>query len=266
MKKIVIATLILFFATNIYAQNGKSKKQVRKENRKEKVAAMVKLEEEGVIVNKKHFLSAVKLTNDGLGGFVEKGIAQSVGKALLFQLEITERFHPKEQKQTNIYTNGAGPYKYGKIINFYPVKLGVQQQILLGNKGNRNGLSLTANFGGGISLGLERPYLLGFDEVVNNARQLVYKKYSQDTIAFLNGSNITGPSFTKGFNMIKLNPGLYVKSGLRFDYGAYNELISAVEVGLTAEFYSRKVQQMAQIDGKNLFFGAYVALLFGKRK
>ncbi len=264
MKKIVLAIVILFFAANSFAQKVKSKKQVRRENRKEKVAAMVKQEEEGVIVNKKHFLSAVKLTNDGFGGFIEKGIAQSINKSLLFQLELTERLHPKEQKQFNL--TGVGPYKYGKINYFYPVKLGVQQQILLGNKGNRNGVSVTGNFGGGLSLGLVRPYLLGFDTLVNNVREIKYKSYSQDTVAFLNGSNAAGPGFGKGFNKMTVNPGLYAKAALRFDYGAYNEIISAIEVGVTTEFYSKKVQQMAKIEGKNFFFGAYVALLFGKRK
>ena len=266
MKKIVLAFVILLFTANCFAQKEKSKKQIRRENRKEKVTAMVKQEEEGVIVNKKHFLSAIKLTNDGFGGFIEKGIAQSIGKALLFQLELTERFHPKEQKQTFLTPSGVISFKYGKINYFYPVKLGVQQQILLGNKGNRNGISVTGNFGGGLSLGLERPYLLGFDTVINNVRQIQYKKYSEDTTAFLNGSNIAGPGFGKGFNKMKVNPGLYVKAALRFDYGAYNEIISAIEVGITTEFYSKKVQQMAKIEGKNLFFGAYVSLLFGKRK
>lgn len=267
MKKIVIAVVILFFATNTFAQKEKSKKQQRRENRKEKVDALVKQEEEGVIVNKKHFLSAIKLTNDGFGGFIEKGMAQSKSKALLFQLELTERIHPKEQKQTFATTGGGGiSFKYGKINFFYPVKLGVQQQILLGNKGNRNGVSVTANFGGGLSLGLTRPYLLGFDSVSNNVRQTIYKSYSQDTIGFLNGSNSTGPGFGKGFNKMTVNPGLYLKAGLRFDYGAYNEIISAIEVGVTTEFYSKKVLQMAKIEGKNMFFGAYVALLFGKRK
>jgi hypothetical protein len=265
MKKIVLVISISFLATNLFAQKEKSKKEVKRENRREKVAQMVKLEEEGVIVNKKHFLTAAKLTNDGYGGFIEKGIAQSVKRALLFQLELTERFHPKEQKQINRSGLG-GQYKYGKINNFYPVKLGVQQQILLGNKGNRNGLSVTTNFGGGLSLGLERPYLLGFDTLINGAREINYKQYSQDTIAFLNGSNIAGPGFGKGFNKIKVNPGLYLKGAVRFDYGAYNEIISAIEVGITTEFYSRKFQQMAKIDGKNLFFGAYVSVLFGKRK
>lgn len=266
MKKIVLAIVILFFTTNTFAQKEKSKKQVRRENRKEKVDALIKQEEEGVIVNKKHFLSAIKLTNDGFGGFIEKGLAQSKSKALLFQLELTERFHPKEQKQTYNTPNGGISFKYGKINFFYPVKLGVQQQILLGNKGNRNGVSVTGNFGGGLSLGLVRPYQLGFDTVINNIRQTIYKSYSQDSTGFLNVTNNTGPGFGKGFNKITVSPGLYVKAGLRFDYGAYNEIISAIEVGVTTEFYSKKVQQMARLEGKNLFFGAYVALLFGKRK
>ena len=136
MKKIVFALLILFFTTNTFAQKTKSKKEERREKRREKVTALVKQEEEGVIVNKKHFVSAVKLTNDGYGGFIEKGLAQSINKTLLFQLELTERFHPKELKQFNM--NGAGPYKYGKVNFVYPIKLGVQQQINLGNKGNKN--------------------------------------------------------------------------------------------------------------------------------
>ena len=262
MKKIVFALLILVFNVNTFAQ--KSKREERREKRKEKVTALVKQEEEGVIVNKKHFVSAIKLTNDGYGGFVEKGLAQSINKTLLFQLEITERFHPKELKQFNLV--GVGPYKYGKTNFMYPIKLGVQEQINLGNKGNKNGVSVTANFGGGLSLGLLRPYLLGFDTLINGVREVKYLSYGEDSVKFLNGSNVAGPGFGRGFNMIKVNPGIYLKAALRFDYGAYNEQVSAIEVGLTTEFYSKKIQQVAKNKEQNFYFGAYIALLFGKRK
>ena len=262
MKKIVFTLLILFFTSSTFAQ--KSKKEERREKRKERIIAMVKQEEEGVIANKKHFVSGIKITTDGYGGFLEKGLAQSVNKSLLFQLEITEKFHPKELKQFNL--NGAGPYKYGKTNFVYPIKLGMQQQILLGNKGNKNGVSVTANFGGGISLGLLRPYLLGFDTVINNANEIKYLSYADDSIKFLNGSNIAGPGFGRGFNKIKVNPGIYLKAALRLDYGAYNEQVSAIEVGVTTEFYGKKIQQMAKNKEQNFYFGAYVSLLFGKRK
>jgi hypothetical protein len=65
---------------------------------------------------------------------------------------------------------------------------------------------------------------------------------------------------------LKLTPGLYVKPGLRFDYGRFNDLVSAIEVGVAAEFYSKKVPQMLYNKEKQFFFSAYFALLFGKRK
>ncbi len=259
MKKIIFSFVIIAISFSVCAQ--KSKKEERREKRKERITMMVKQEEEGVIVNKKHFLGGIKLTSDGYGGFIEKGIAQSIKRSLLFQLEITERKHPKEEKQFNNLPI-ADSYIYGKTNFFYPVKLGVQEQFLLGNKGNKNGVSVTGNVGGGIALGLLRPYLLSFDSLGS----LVYKSYDDNNNRFLSGSNIGGPSFGTGFNKLKVIPGAYLKTGLRFDYGAYNEMVSAIEVGITAEFYSKKIQQMALNKENNFFFGAYFSILFGRRK
>ena len=245
-------------------QKTKSSKEERREKRKDRITAMIKLEEEGVIVNKKHFVGGIKLNSDGYGGFLEKGIAQSVKRSLLFQLDISERKHPKELKQINRRT-GAGPYIYGKINFLYPVKLGVQEQFLLGNKGNKNGVSVTANIGGGITLGLLRPYLLGYDSAGTQIfRGLTSNK--NDSSRFINDDPISGPSLGTGFNKLKVNPGAYAKAAFRFDYGKYNEVVSGLEVGVTAEFYSKKIAQMVYSKENNFFFSAYIALIFGKRK
>ena len=74
------------------------------------------------------------------------------------------------------------------------------------------------------------------------------------------------PNLGKGWNHLKLSPGLYAKPGVRFDYGKYNEMVTALEVGVIAEFYAKKVPQMVDNKHKQFFFSAYVALLFGKRK
>jgi hypothetical protein len=265
MKKIIFSLVILSLSAGAFAQQKtKSSKEERREKRKERVNAMMKLEEEGVITNKKHFLGGVKLTSDGYGGFIEKGIAQSVKRSILFQLDISERKHPKETKQIN-QNNGAGPYVYGKINFFYPVKLGVQEQFLLGNKGNKNGVSVTCNVGGGISLGFLRPYLLGYD----SAGAQIFRGLTpnrNDSLRFINDDPISGPSLGTGFNKLKMTPGAYAKAALRFDYGKYNEVVSGLEVGVTAEFYSKKIPQMIFSKENNFFFSAYVAILFGKRK
>ena len=114
----------------------------------------------------------LKLTSDGYGGFFEMGRAQSVNRGLLFQLDITERKHPKENKQS-VFSNTT-PEIFGKINFFYPVKLGVQKQFLFGNKGNKNGVSITGNIGGGFIAGLLRPYMVQVEK--NN--ELVYIQYN----------------------------------------------------------------------------------------
>ena len=69
-----------------------------------------------------------------------------------------------------------------------------------------------------------------------------------------------------GWKHLKVTPGLYAKPALRFDYGRYNELVSAIEVGVTGEFYSKKIPQMFINKEKQFFFSAYFTVMFGKRK
>ncbi|HPH85217.1 MAG TPA: hypothetical protein PLC48_07135 [Ferruginibacter sp.] len=262
MKKIFLMCISIILLSPVMAQDDKKeKKKNKREERKQRINAIVKQEEEGVIKYRKHLAFGLKLTTDGYGGFVEVARAQSVKKALLFQLDIAERKHPKEEKIQGLY-NAATPFIYGKINFFYPVKLGVQQQFLLGNKGNKNGVSITANAGGGLIVGLLRPYKV---EVIKNGEQAFAGYESEDSLLFLQGP-IGGPNFGTGWNELKVTPGGYLKSSVRFDYGKYNEMVSALEVGISGEFYSKKIPQMIYQTPKQFFFSAYIALIFGKRK
>ena len=263
MKKLLICIAAVAISFSVQAQQPKkSSKQTRKDQKRAKINAQIKAEEEGVIAYKKHFVFGLKLTTDGYGLSFEKGYAKSVKKATLFQLEITERKHQKEEKQSNP-SAPTSPLIYGKINYFYPVKLGVQKQFLLGNKSNKNGVSVTANVGGGISLGLLRAY----EVEVDKAGERVFVRYdSPDSLLFRNGPYYGGPSLGKGWNGMKIIPGFYLKPGVRFDYGRYNDLVAAIEVGVTAEYYTKKIPQMLDNKENSFFFGAYIAVLFGKRK
>ena len=259
MRKILIVFIAVFISIHSF---GQETKKARQEQKRAHVNELIKQEEEGVITYKKSFAFGAKLTTDGYGVFFELGRASSVKKALLYQLEISERKHIKEEKQNSYYSNSV-PFIYGKENFFYPVKLGVQQQILLGNKSNKNGVAVTANYGGGISMALLRPYYVQ----VQNGNGVTYIKYnSADSAQFLSGTIFGGPDLGKGWNELTVTPGLYAKTALRFDYGSYNEIISAIEVGLTGEFYTKRIPQMVYNKEKQFFFGGYVAIIFGKRK
>ncbi len=261
MKKILLIVITVIMVLPVMAQE--TRKSSKKEIRRQRINEIVKQEEEGVIKYKKHTAFGIKLTTDGYGGFLEIGRGRSVKSALLFQLDIAERKHPKDHKQ-QIYSN-TSPEIFGKINFFYPVKLGVQKQFLFGNKGNKNGVSITGNVGGGFIIGLLRPYMVEVEK--NGERVFVQYNSADSTDYFLEpATHIGGPGFGTGWKYMKVTPGLYVKPALRFDYGKYNEMVSAVEVGLAAEFYTKKIPQIVYLKQKQFFFSAYVSIMFGRRK
>lgn len=258
MRTVYLILVILFLSPSVFAQINIETRDQKRTHIEPKIVKP----EEGVIVFNKSFAGGPKITSDGYGAFLEWGRSSTDRTAWLFQIDFSERKHSKEEKIRRFYNTGR--FIFGKVNFFYPLKLGVQQQLLLGNKGNKNGVQVTANYGGGIALGLLRPYYV---QVPGSGGNLKYIKYnSADSTEFLNGQIYNGPTFTKGWDELSVVPGAYVKTALRFDYGAYNELIAALEVGVTAEYYTKGIQQLVYNDPKQFFFGAYFALVFGKRK
>jgi hypothetical protein len=258
--------IILFFILCLIGFSGiaqKSKKE-RREEKKQRINALIRQEEEGVIAHRKHTAFGLKLTTDGYGGFLEIGRAKSVKSAMLYQLEISERKHLKEEKQSGEFTSTV-PFIYGKQNFVYDVKIGVQHQMLLANKSNKNGVSISANFGGGINMALLRPYYV---QVFDSPNSTTFIKYdSPDSSLFLNNfAIIGGPNFGKGWGELKVNPGFYAKGAVRFDYGKYNEMVSAIEVGVGLDFYTKKLAQMVYVNQRQTFLNAYIALVFGQRK
>jgi len=268
MRKLFFIFLAIATTPTLFAQQTKAEK---KQEKQQKINALIQQDEEGVVTYTKSTAFGFKLVNDGYGGFLEIGRAKSVKKSLLFQLDISERRNIKEEKQTD--PQYAGPALiFGKINYFYPVKLGVQQQFLLGNKNNKNGVSITGNLGGGISIAFLRAYYINIYDTSNSTFQRRAIKYdSPDSTLFISNNDLyylqaTGPTIGQGWGDLKLTPGAYAKAALRFDYGRYNEVISAIEVGVTAEFYAKKIPQLAEVDPQQYFLNAYVSIVFGKRK
>jgi hypothetical protein len=254
-----------FVVTVGYSQN-KDLKQQKKAERREKINNMINKEEEGAIIFQKQTVFGIKLNTDGYGMFLEMGRMKTSRQSNLYSLELGERKHSKEERISTITGSYlSNPYIYGKINNFYYAKLGYAQQRLIGNKGNKNGVAISAIYGGGLSVGLLKPYYLKVSSPQGAVRDVKYNK--NDSVFLDNPGYIAGSSgFSKGFGEMKLTPGVYTKTALRFDYGRYNELVSAIEVGLNLEFYSRKMPVMLLQKERQLFFNAYAAIEFGRRK
>ncbi len=245
-------------------------KMQKKAEKREKINQLIKQEEEGALIFQKQSAWGFKFNTDGWSGFYEKGKYKTITKTNLFWFEFGERKAKKEEKVPTLSTNQGfvvfSSYIYGKQNNFYYTKFGFGQQILIGSKGNKNGVAVSGIYGGGLSLGLLKPYYVEIENPFGSGKRQEIKYNNNDSL-FLDPTIIIGKGgLGKGLNEIQFVPGAFARTAIRFDYGKYNEILSALEVGLNAEFYSKAMPILVLHEPKSFFFNAYISIVFGKRK
>lgn len=265
MKKYILASFILILSNSVNAQDSTArasdKKEDRRTEKRQRINAMIKQEEEGVLSYRKQSAFGLQLRTNGYGFFYELGRAKTPRFTNLYMLEITEIKDTKEDKQSGTGGFLSNPLIYGKINNFYQGKLGFGQQYIFGQKGNKNGIAVMGIYQAGLSLGVLKPYYVSVSD--NGTEKDI--KYEDDNALFLEQAQ-SGSGFSKGWNELEFEPGVFVKGALRFDFGRYNEQIQAIQIGLSLEGYSKKIPIMALNDGERLFFQGHLAFLFGRRK
>jgi hypothetical protein len=221
-----------------------------------------------------------RLNTDGWSLFGERGsIRSEEGKnadmfndVRIFQLEFSEHKHPKEIKQSPSDQSGgqARGLIYGKINNFYALKLGYGLRKMIAGKPEPNTVSIHWANTIGLAIGMEKPYYVdGFLRQDNGTAPVAATfKYSDETREdFTDLNYLTGSAgFTKGIGEIKVVPGLHFKSALHFDFAASRKTALAVETGFNVEYYSRPIVLMANQDSQSLFANLFASFQFGRRK
>lgn len=268
MKRYILAILFIATGLNVWAQDSASKtsrpiRNNQKIEKRERINSILKQEEEGNLAFTRQTAFGVQLRTNGYGAFLEIGRRKTPRWTDTYTLEIDEIKSHKEQKVSGTQSFFGNSFIYGKANNFYQAKLGYGRQYILGQKGNRNGVAVIGTFQGGLSLGFLKPYYVqaldstGLDRTIS---------YYQDSATFVSNEVYGSGGFTKGFSELKFRPGLYLKTALRFDFGKFNETISAIEIGVSVEAYAQKVLIMVYNPEKQLFLQGHVAFVFGRRK
>jgi hypothetical protein len=275
----VIGGVVALFLGLLAVAKAQSPATIKKDEKREKQAAkkerinqLIKQEEEGAIIYEKQNIFGVKLYNDGWAGFYEKGVHKTVNLTNLYSVEIGERKAAKEQRISK--SDGTGfflnrPLIYGKQNNFYFMKLGIGQSYLIGGKGNRNGVAVSAVYAGGVSLGFLKPYYVDVvDPISRQASTIRWQgNNSRGDTLFLDPAALEGGAGVfKGFGDMKIKPGLHARGSVRFDYGRYNELVSAIEAGINVEYYFSSMPIMLLNEEKKFFANVFIAFEFGRRK
>ncbi|MBP6625548.1 MAG: hypothetical protein KA198_10275 [Chitinophagaceae bacterium] len=196
-------------------------------------------------------------------------------KTYFYKLEIGELRHPREQRQSFDLQSFNGKvsksFVFGKQNSLYVIRGSYGLKRYYSEKAKERGLAVGTTFSVGPTLGLLKPYYLELiRRQIDNpvAINIVAEKYSESNKSlFLDTDAIYGGTgLTKGWGEIKVSPGVHFKSALLLDWGAFDEMIKSVEIGVMADLFLRPVPIMVTQDNSPLFLNFYLNLQLGKRK
>ncbi|MEL6986960.1 MAG: hypothetical protein AAGK97_03940, partial [Bacteroidota bacterium] len=131
--------------------------------------------------------------------------------------------HPKEYRQNANFQSSLSIFKnsnafvFGKQNTLYTLRGGIGEKRYLSEKAKRRGISLGLNYGGGISLGIVKPYFLDLIRFEDDGTTdfLSSESYNEDNAElFTDLTRIFGSSkWTRGFGQLNVVPGFYGKFG-----------------------------------------------------
>jgi len=247
----------------------------------------------GVVYNKEFTVDA-RLHTNGIALAANIAKIQTYYKTTYYHIEIGELKHPKEYRYSRDLNSGnfnqnSSSFVYGKQNSFFVLRGGYGTKRYFSEKARRKGLAIGINYEFGPSLGILKPYYLKVrsGDFGNGPRDL---KFSQEEAAsFLDADGVFGYSgFSKGLLEVSVIPGGNAKFGVHFDWGAFDEYVKAVEVGIMADFYFQKIPIMVDeasfevdrdvnnqpiifdivpqdVRNRPFFINLYVSLQLGKR-
>ena len=259
--------LLLFCCCSVFCLQGQETFQPRPLNAGQQVG----------LVYDREVSSDIRLHTNGFAFALNFGRIKTYYKTKYYQFEIGELKHPKEIRNPfndNVGSRGSGSsFIYGKRNNLYVVRAGLGTKRYFSEKAKKRGIAVGASYEFGPTLGLLKPYHLTLSYRVdspNGEEMEVTEAYSEANHAlFTDHSAIVGAAgFTKGFNGLKIRPGVHAKGGLHFALGAFDEVIKAFEAGFMFDYFFTEVPIMVPLENnenKSYFLNLYLTLQFGKR-
>ncbi|PCJ90020.1 MAG: hypothetical protein COA57_00265 [Flavobacteriales bacterium] len=200
----------------------------------------------------------------GWGLFLRKTKHLTALKKQIWSAEFAVMKHPKERKSFNIHDDNSKGFIYGKLNALAILRPSFGRQRILFEKEAKSSVQISYLIMGGASLGLVKPvYLLIDYDGTNSNRTPVTEKYDPEKHTL---DKIYGRAPTmKGIEGTVIHPGLHAKFALNFEYSAKDDLVKAIETGITFDAFYKEIPMMAFIDNQQFFFTYYLSFEFGKK-
>ncbi len=170
--------------------------------------------------------------------------------------------HPKEIKLSNYYFQSPGTFVFGKLNSTWTIGAGAGYQLEIFEKRDLGGVSVSWFGGGGATLLFAKPIYYKIIVLVGQDYYTIEEQKFDLTI-HQPLDIMSKASFFKGFDEIKLYPGLYARTGFSFEYSKNDRLTHTLEVGASLHAFTKAIPIMATEDNKQFFPAIFVGYRIG---
>jgi hypothetical protein len=236
-------------------------------------AGQNELYEEPVVVYSHQVFGGFNLHTNGFGGTFTYGRNRGAYHIRLWSLDALFVKHEKETK-SYFQDPNARSYFYGKVNNFYVLRPGFGHKHILSEKLRTNGVQVGYTWTIGPVIGFTKPVYLEIlyrDPGFSNSYYIQVEKFDPEK----HENNIYGrASGLRGFNELRVHPGIFAKFAWFFEYSGYKDGIKGLEVGGSVDVFPYRVEIMSDkileeaFDGAHnhqFFLALYINFLFGKK-
>lgn len=186
-------------------------------------------------------------------------------KKSLINVDLVNINHDKEYKIFGSFDENAKKFIFGKFNSLYTVRFGFGNRKILYEKLRENGLQISMNYTVGPSLGLVKPVFLEVFKYDFSGRiaGIATERYDPELHNFY---NIYGrASWTAGLMETKINPGMFFKFGLDFDYSSNRDIINSLEVGACLDVFTKPVILMVENNNYRFYPSVYINCSIGNK-
>lgn len=207
---------------------------------------------------------AIDLNSNGYGANFTYGKRLDGFKRATITIFLCEIKHPKEIRTSNPYFDNRKKFIFGKVNNFYLLKLGFGIHKIIFDKFDKGGIGIGYHIQFGPNLGILKPIYYDVLYPTSNPTEFILET-EQFSNSIHSVSDIYGrSSYFEGMEHSKIHLGGFARLAIDFDFGERDMYANRLECGIQIDGFLKPMEIMANEKNTRLYFGIFIGYRFGK--